>query len=84
MATTQLMPPTQLTIYADGFISADNGMLYHVRQTRDGTQVVRMSDGALIELPAARYSLAHDRPASGVPGRRDFERDLLAVIETER
>ena len=31
-------------------------------------------------MPQARYSLAHNKPASGAAGRADFERDLLALI----
>jgi hypothetical protein len=34
------------------------------------------------QMPSARYSLAHDAPASGVAGRADFERDLKALIES--
>jgi hypothetical protein len=32
-------------------------------------------------MPCARYSLATDAPASGVPGRAAFERDVRAMIE---
>lgn len=39
-----------------------------------------MCDVWLLELPRNRYSLATDRPASGNPGRADFERDFLAAI----
>ena len=31
-------------------------------------------------MPQVRYSLAHDKPASGAAGRADFERDLLALM----
>jgi len=31
-------------------------------------------------MPHARYSLAHEVPASGVPGRSVFEADIRAVI----
>ena len=34
-----------------------------------------------IELPHPRYSLAHDAPASGVPGRAQFEVDFLAAFK---
>ena len=33
-----------------------------------------------IELPHPCYSLAHDAPASGVPGRAQFEADFLAAL----
>lgn len=33
-----------------------------------------------IQMPHQRYSLAHDAPASGNPGRAQFEADLRAVI----
>ena len=32
------------------------------------------------QMPADRYSLAHDAPASGVAGRGDFERDLRSIL----
>ena len=35
-----------------------------------------------IELPHPRYSLAHDAPASGVPGRKQFEEDFLAALRS--
>lgn len=33
-----------------------------------------------LPLPHARYSLAHDKPASGNPGRAQFEVDVRALI----
>lgn len=32
------------------------------------------------KMPHDRYSLSHDKPASGVPGRSQFETDLKKVI----
>lgn len=76
---------SRVTIYADDTIAVDGSMCWHVRQEREGTRVWRKSrDGRAvyepIELPRNRYSLATDRPASGNPGRADFERDFLAAI----
>ena len=51
-----------------------------VAQTAEGTRVYRLDDGKTIDLPSNVYSLATDRPASGVPGRADFERDLIAAL----
>lgn len=33
-----------------------------------------------LPLPQARYSLSHDRPASGNPGRAAFEEAVLAYL----
>jgi hypothetical protein len=33
-------------------------------------------------MPHKRYSLAHEEPASGVPGRSVFEADICALIAT--
>lgn len=30
-------------------------------------------------MPAGRYSLAHEAPATGIPGRLAFEADLRAI-----
>ena len=75
--------------------SADTG--YGVKQTTRGTVVyvtdlgpVARARGAFdgvkagrkaITLPHNRYSLAHDAPASGVPGAAQFEADFLAALE---
>lgn len=34
-------------------------------------------------MPHARYSLEHDKPASGRAGREDFKRDLLALMSAD-
>lgn len=75
--------------------STDTG--YGVKQTAQGTVVyvtdlglVARARGAFdgvgaglkpITLPHSRYSLAHDAPASGVPGRAQFEVDFLAAFK---
>ena len=62
-----------------------------VTQAKEGTVVYTVEtynrftnlDGAKYkthQMPQVRYSLAHDKPASGAAGRADFERDLLALI----
>lgn len=32
------------------------------------------------EMPRKRYSLSHDRPASGVSGRGQFEKDIRDLV----
>ena len=83
-----------LTIDSIGRITldgADTGL--HVRQAAK-TIVYRPEITALqarslgrepqryaeITLPEDRYSLAHDQPASGNPGRARFEADLRAAL----
>lgn len=57
-----------------------------VTQTRAGTVVYtpedRLSGTAYREhrMPQARYSLAHDAPASGAAGRAQFEADIRALV----
>lgn len=34
------------------------------------------------KMPQARYSLAHDKPASGAAGRAQFEADIRALLES--
>lgn len=56
-----------------------------VTQAREGTIVYRPENrisGVLYveyKMPHQRYSLAHDRPASGNPGRAQFENDIRAL-----
>jgi hypothetical protein len=55
-----------------------------VTQRRDGT-VVYTPEGFSTayrehRMPHARYSLAHDAPASGAAGRAQFEADLRALL----
>ena len=59
---------------------------YGVKQTKTGTIVYVTDDGrrakkAEIRLPAERYSLATDAPASGVAGRAQFERDFMDAYQ---
>lgn len=76
-----------LTIYTNGTIfidGADTGL--GVSQTRDGTQVYTRAailGGAhsnfVHTMPHARYSIAHDKPASGAAGRAQFEADIRSL-----
>ena len=74
-----------IEIYSNGHIHLDDedtGM--GVTQRASGT-VVFVRDGAgrsyrEIEMPHSRYSLAHDKPASGNPGRQQFEQDLRRIV----
>jgi hypothetical protein len=76
-----------ITLYTNGHLSINNkdtGL--GVSQTQAGTIVFKREklDGSqkyeVITLPHARYSLAHDNPASGVPGRTQFEADIQKII----
>lgn len=77
-----------VTIYDNGSIEGPGLTVYGPRQGRvtqelDET-VVTISDATgrrRLPLPHPRYSLASDAPASGVPGRAAFERDLLAALQ---
>ena len=74
-----------IQIHTNGHISIDSkdtGL--GVTQGENGTIVfVREGLGRTykqISMPHARYSLAHDKPASGNPGRAQFEADLLDAL----
>jgi hypothetical protein len=77
-----------ITIFDNGNISIDGrdtGL--GVKQTGEGTVLFRREisgrqDYEAISLPHACYSLAHPNPASGNPGRQQFEADLRAVLES--
>ena len=51
---------------------------YHVVQRADRTAVYRPA--VELTMPHPRYALSHDKPASGVPGRADFESDLRSAL----
>ena len=54
-----------------------------VAQLANSTAVWR--DGVRLLLPEPRYALSSDTPASGIPGRAEFDRDLLdALAEVSR
>ena len=55
---------------------------YTVHQTPIETAVVCHASGQPVwcPMPSRRYSLAHTSPASGVPGRLQFERDFLELL----
>lgn len=65
---------TSNRVYLDG---RDTGL--HAVQTATGTRVYD-AQGRTITMPAERYSLAHNTPASGVPGRAQFAADLRALV----
>lgn len=81
-----------MDIAANGRISI-NGQFtgLGVTQSKEGTVVYTIEtynrftnpDGKKYKvhpMPQVRYSLAHDKPASGAAGRADFERDLAALM----
>ena len=59
---------------------------YTVHQTPVETAVVCYATGEPVwcSMPHRRYSLVHDAPDSGNPGRAQFERDFLALIEAQQ
>ena len=69
-----------MIIYTNGQIGFDSEVTdFGVKQRADGTAIYNVKTGQEIKLPHRRYSLAHDAPASGNPGRAAFIRDFLAV-----
>lgn len=76
-----------LTIDTSNRISIDGQSTgLAVTQRRDGT-VVYTPEGigrpyAEHKMPHARYSTAHDSPASGVAGRGQFQADIRALLES--
>ena len=72
---------TAITIYANGEILIGSLRL-RVAQEAERTKVSR-GDGAEVLLPCARYALSTDEPDSGIPGRAQFEHDLLRSLERE-
>lgn len=75
-----------LTIDSANRISIDNiqtGLA--VTQNGNGT-VVYTPEGVATryaehKMPYARYSLSHDKPASGVAGRGEFEYDIKELLK---
>lgn len=69
-----------MKIYMNGQIGFDAKLTdYAVKHRIDRTVVYNVKTGQEIALPHRRYSLAHNSPASGRPGRAAFIRDFLAV-----
>lgn len=76
-----------MIIYANGSIwldGADTGIM--VTQKKRGTVVYcpafERRDYVEYAMPHPVYSLAAETPASGVPGRGDFERDVRTLLAT--
>lgn len=57
-----------------------------VTQNREGTIVYSASHGGADyrehKMPHARYSTAHDAPASGAAGRAQLETDIRALLKS--
>ena len=74
-------PARAFDIFANGTIRRTPGSQptgCTVAQLADGTTV--WLDGVKLRLPERRYSLATNHPASGIPGRAVFDRDLRAAL----
>lgn len=76
-----------ITIHTDNSVSLDGVATgLKVTQDRRGT-IVYTPESRLMktaykehQMPHARYSLAHDAPASGAAGRAKFEADIRALL----
>jgi hypothetical protein len=76
-----------ITVYENGSINIDNestGLM--VTQIKNGTLVYspeKIGGGSYKEhpMPKKRYSLSHDKPASGNAGRIDFENDIKELLK---
>lgn len=69
-----------IEITANNHVVVGNRPVASVVQTAYGTRVYLLNDGRAINLPSNVYSLASNRPASGVPGRAQFEADFLRAL----
>ena len=74
------------TIYTNCSIDVDGQITgLGVCQDPDGTRVYTREDAAggyrVHQMPSPRYALSCDNPASGVPGRAEFERDVRALLK---
>lgn len=68
-----------MNIYSDNSIEIDGAATgLYVKQSADGTIVY--SSGGARTMPHGRYALSHNAPASGVPGRAQFEADIRALM----
>ena len=72
-----------IEIYTDNSIAIDGKKTgLKVTQNQCGTVVYQPEPYKEFQLPNKRYSLAHDKPISGAPGRKQFETDIKELIET--
>lgn len=74
-----------LQIHSDNSIALDGKQTeLRVTQRQSGTVVYSSVSGNYAEhpMPHPRYSLAHDKPASGAAGRSQFEADIRALLAT--
>ena len=62
---------------------------FHITQSKNGT-VLYQPESLLAKtkykefpLPSPRYSLSHDKPASGAAGRKEFDRDFLNFLREQ-
>lgn len=74
-----------ITIYTNGAVSLDGRPTgLHFCQASKGSIVYTPENStqkyAEHAMPHARYSLAHEKPASGAAGRSQFEQDLRALL----
>jgi hypothetical protein len=58
-----------------GYLQRESGTVVFTRQERGENYQEHA-------MPHARYSLAHDKPASGAAGRTQFETGIKALLKT--
>jgi hypothetical protein len=76
-----------MTIYSDNSIELDGKKTaLRVTQRSSGTVVYSADHGGEnyreYDMPHQRYSLSHDKPASGAAGRAQFESDIRALCQS--
>ncbi len=65
-----------LTIYLDNSVAID-GVKTGLKVIQTGQRtLVYLPEYQEIQMPHPRYSLTHDTPASGTPGKIQFETDI--------
>lgn len=75
-------------------ITIDSANRISIDNIRTGLAVTQASEGTIVytpeciktkyaihKMPHVRYSLTHDKPASGVAGRSQFENDIRELLE---
>lgn len=70
----------QITLHDNGIISINGQRTHYVSQELRGTVVRDLVSPKIVTMPHNRYALSCDVPASGVPGRKQFEADLTAIF----
>lgn len=82
-----------MNIYTDNEIEIDGvktglkvtqtgkGTVVYTPERFDFSKSIWMDNYKEHQMPHQRYSLAHDKPASGIAGRTQFESDVRVLIK---